>query len=68
MTFKELWTQKGFDRPGLAAKVGATQMYLSQLAHGHKKPSPQMAKTIAKATDNRVKPEDLLPEFFRDLH
>lgn len=48
----------------LAHRCGTNRAYLSQIAYGHRRPSPQMALRIEKETGGDVRREELLPELF----
>jgi DNA-binding transcriptional regulator YdaS (Cro superfamily) len=48
----------------LARRCGTNQAYLSQIAYGHRRPSPQMALRIEKETGGQVRREELLPEIY----
>ena len=41
-------------RPALARLLGTSPAYISQLAHGHRKPSPRFALAIEHATHGTV--------------
>lgn len=62
MDMNEYLTTFGPDRVReLAAQVGSSYAYLSQIAHGHRKPSPAFAKRLARADDklelSRLRPD-----------
>ena len=62
--FKTYWRRldpEGKDR--LASELGTSRAYLSQIAHGHRKPSAAMAHKIAGAC-GAVTVRDLRPDFF----
>lgn len=48
----------------LAASIGTSKAYLSQLAHGHRKASPKMVIAIEIATEGAVSREDLRPDIY----
>lgn len=48
----------------LARRCGTNMAYLSQIAYGHRRPSPQMALRIEKETGGQVRREELLPEIY----
>lgn len=52
------------ERERVAASAGTTVAYLKQLAGGHSRPSPRLAKRLEIASGGRMTRQDLLPEFF----
>ena len=51
-----------FGAHDLAKNIETSPAYLSQLAYGHRKASPRMAKKIEDATDGQVTVADLRPD------
>ena len=47
-----------------AARAGTTVAHLIQLAGGHRQPSPDMAKRLAKASGGAIKLHDLRPDIW----
>lgn len=50
----------------LAARLGTSPAYLSQLAHGHRKASPRLCFAIERETNGRVTRETMRPDIFGD--
>ena len=46
----------------LAEKLGTSRMYLSHLAHGRRKASPKLARSIEEATNGDVSISELRPD------
>lgn len=51
----------------LAAGLGQSQSYLSQLSSGHRKASPSRAVKIESLTGGKVTRQDMRPEDWRDI-
>lgn len=49
-------------RGDLAANIDTSPAYLSQLAHGYRRPSAELAITIERFTKGAVRCEDLRPD------
>lgn len=52
------------DPVALAKAAGTKPVYLSQLVHGHRKPSVKLTKKIEAATKGAVTRFDLRPDIF----
>ena len=48
----------------LARQVGTVVPYLSQIAHGHARPGPEMAIRIVRASKNKVSRKSLRPDLW----
>lgn len=53
------------DAKALAKAAGTKRVYLTHLAHGHRKPSVKLAQRIAAATRGRVSLSDLRPDIWK---
>jgi len=65
MDLKTYW--EGLDsaeRRKLAKRAKTNMAYLSQLVHQHRRPSPEMAKTLCEATGNAVPLSKLRPDIW----
>lgn len=51
MTLREMREQRGMTQAKLASRVGVTQVAISLIETGERKPSVQMAKKIASVLD-----------------
>lgn len=58
---------KNNSRKELAVKLGVSSARLSHLCSGFRKPSPQLAISIEKATDGQVTRKDLRPNDWKDI-
>lgn len=64
MNLLQLKESAGIEGLAALAKVaGTNQKYLSQCAHGHRKPSPRLAKKLA-AADRRLTLAELRPDIY----
>lgn len=62
---KSYWA--GLDARGrrrFAKRAKTNTAYLSQLVHGHRRASPEMAKSIAAATDDAVPLSKIRPDIW----
>jgi DNA-binding transcriptional regulator YdaS (Cro superfamily) len=54
-------------RTEMANYLGISRTWMSQLIHGHKKPSAELCVQIEKATQGLVKREVLRPDLFAEI-
>lgn len=50
----------------VAKLAGTTFGYFEQLAYGYRKPRPELMWQLVKASNGRMTPEALRPDFFED--
>jgi DNA-binding transcriptional regulator YdaS (Cro superfamily) len=63
--YRDQHVESGHDAWGsLAERLGSSKAYISQLAHGHRKASHQMARKIEVETNGQVTRADLRPDIF----
>ena len=60
MTLSEYIGEVGITTITLAVKLGVSQPFVSQLATGRRRPSPEVAKRISEATGGKVTVMELL--------
>lgn len=54
-------------RENVAKKAETTVAYLIQLAGGHRKPSPDLARRLSIATEGKLTREGLRPDIYGEL-
>jgi len=65
MTLKEYFDEEPMGAVNeMAEYLGITPTWLSILIHGHKRPSPELAVKLEKATQGLVKREVLRPDLY----
>jgi len=52
----------------VAQLAGTKYIYLCQIASGHRKPSPKLAKALVRASGGEMTLESLRPDIFGDVH
>lgn len=65
MTFEEYYkSMNAKAKSEFARKLSTSVPYLSQIAHGYRKPGPLLAIMIVKATGNKVSKKSLRPDLW----
>jgi transcriptional regulator with XRE-family HTH domain len=65
MDAKKFLETEGRDRAKEVAEAAGTNIeYFSQIAHGHRKPSPKLAKRLADASGGEMTIPELMPHIF----
>lgn len=65
MDMRQYLDQHGTDAvKTLAGKAESSYAYLSQIAYGHRRPSPKLAKKLEELTDGEITRHELLPDVF----
>lgn len=54
------------EKLALAKKLGSSPAYLSQLINGHRRASALFAVKIERATDGKIRRQDIRPDIFAD--
>lgn len=68
MDFKDFWQNLSAEaKQSLAERCATSPPYLSQIAYGHRKASPDMARTIERETAGQVTRADLRPDIYEPL-
>lgn len=60
MTIREALAKKGWKPADLASKVGVDRSYIIRLMNGQRRPSPEVALAIERATNGMVTRMELL--------
>lgn len=64
MRFPELWNRlTPASKVALVEKIGTSYAYMSQLAHGHRNPSPALCRRLV-AADRRLTLKALRPDIW----
>lgn len=62
---KAYWDEIGAKgRIRWARRAGTNTAYLSQIVHGHRRASPEMARSLHEASDTKVPLEKLRPDIW----